>query len=929
MVGKRTGNVRGKFSGDDMPLSVSRIALAVCVFGVSGLPAWAQEAPKQAPPAAAQPAPKAAGEDQLPPVDVVQEKQKQKQKAAAPAKKKAVAKKAPAKAPPPPPAATPAPEPVEAPPADTATAPLRPGTGTITSGTVNMSPVAGSDLPIEKVPTSVGRASNDDMVRMKETNIQNTLQATIPGVFLNDSQGNVFQTGVQFRGFESSPILGAPQGIAVYQNGTRINEVFGDVVNWDFIPSNAIDSITLLGANPVYGLNAIGGAIGITMRDGFSFQGAEFETRFGSYGRVQGGAAAGAQSGNWGIFAAIEGAKDDGYRDFSDSEIKRMYADLGYRSSQSEFHLSFTGAKNEVGVTAAAPDVILDLDWGNTFTSPQINENEMVMVQLSGVVKATERLRLAGQMYYRRYQQDKVDGNILDLPGEDDVVPADDCDVATQICVEEGGDFEPLGVNDGTGQLQELTIADAQAAGAPPDAVFGVIDQVKQDNESFGGSVQAIDRGRLFGLPNQFLIGASWDHGQVQYNTQSELGYFLPKFVVRGIGIILDGEDFFPREIETTSDYFGAYFTNTTDLTDRLALTVGGRYNYARLDIKNNSAPAEEDPADPEYEDRLTGTSKFTRFNPMAGLTYQLLPGLTAFGGYSEANRAPTAAELSCADPEFPCLIESLLVADPPLQQVVSKTWELGLRGNAATFGRDHVVAWSITGFHSKNEDDIISIADQDSAGRGFFDNIGETQRRGVELALQYRNRSLFTYASYSFTDATFQESLAISAPDNPLTEDQPCPIDPDDPPDPGEEIGTCSYVTPGDRLPGVPRHKFKAGFNYLITSKWKFGVDMVAASDQRFFGDEGGLDRPLPGFAKFNLHSSYDLTDNIQIFGLVDNVFDTRYGLFGTYYDNEAAAVAAGPGPYDEDIFEDDTTHRTKVPAPPVTAYGGVKVRF
>ena len=109
------------------------------------------------------------------------------------------------------------------------------------------------------------------------------------------------------------PSTAPPQGIAVYQNGVRINEVFGDVVNWDFIPSNAIDSITVLGANPVYGLNAIGGAIGITMRDGFNFQGAEFDTRFGSYGRIQGGAAAGAKSGNWGIFAAIEGIKDDGY----------------------------------------------------------------------------------------------------------------------------------------------------------------------------------------------------------------------------------------------------------------------------------------------------------------------------------------------------------------------------------------------------------------------------------------------------------------------------------------------------------------------------------------------------------------------------------------------------------------------------------------
>ncbi|MDO9384931.1 MAG: TonB-dependent receptor [Hyphomicrobiaceae bacterium] len=884
-----------------MKLCVSRIALATCAFGFLALPTMAQDAA----PKAAEPAPPAA--DQLPAVDVVQQKQKSAKKAA-PAKKKSVAKKSA------PPIAEPTPvaaeEPVDAP-ASAATAPVRPGTGSITSGTVNMSPVSGSDLPIEKVPTSVGRASSEDFNRTRETGIQQALQSTVPGVFMNDSQGNAFQGGVQFRGFESSPINGAPQGIAVYQNGTRINEVFGDVVNWDFIPSNAVDSITVLGSNPVYGLNAIGGAIGITMRDGFNFQGAEFDTRAGSYGRIQGSAAAGAQAGNWGIFGAVEGIKDSGYRDFGDSEIKRMYADLGYRSSQSEFHLSFTGAKNEVGVTAAAPDVILDLDWGNTFTSPQINENEMAMVQLSGVVKATERLTLAGQAYYRRFRQDKIDGNILDQANCADNDDIDDPD--EKVCVNEGDDdddIEALGVNEGD-EFEELELDEDFILANR----FGVIDKVKQDNESFGGSVQAVDRSTLFGFRNQFLIGASWDHGEVNYGTESELGVFQPRFKVRGIGITLDGDDFFPRQIDTTSDYFGVYFTNTTDLTDRLALTLGGRYNYARLELDNKSAPALDDDDEP-YEDNLTGSHTFVRFNPTAGLTYQLAAGLTAFGGYSEANRAPTAAELSCADPENPCLIESLLVADPPLAQVVSKTFEIGLRGNVATFGREHALSWSLTGFHTRNYDDIISIADE-QAGRGYFDNVGQTQRQGVEAALQYRNRSLFTYASYSFTDAEFRENLQISAPDNPIADDCPAPADDAD----------CVFVSPGDRLPGIPRHKFKAGFNYYITSKWAFGSDMIAASDQVFFGDEGNDNDRLAGFAKFNLHTSYQLTDNIQIYGLVDNVFDTRYGLFGTYYDNESAEGANLS--YQDDLFEDDASHRTKVPAPPVTAYGGVKVRF
>jgi len=906
----------------------SAAASALCLISLTAMPSLAQDASGGA--AAPEPAPSNATE--LPPVDVIQKKaapSKSVQKTSPPKKKQAVAP-----APQPPVAAEPTEEPA-------------PGTGGIASGSVNMSPVAGSDLPIEYVPTSVGRANSDDFNRTLETNIQQTLQSTVPGVFMNDSQGNVFQGGVQYRGFESSPINGAPQGIAVYQNGTRINEVFGDVVNWDFIPAIAIDSITVLGANPVYGLNAIGGAIGITMRDGFNFQGVELDTRFGSYGRVQGSTALGMQSGNWGIFAAFEGIKDDGFRDFGDSEIKRMYADLGYRTSEAEFHLSFTGAKNEVGVTAAAPDVILDLGWGNTFTSPQINENEMGMVQFSGVVKASDRLTLAGQTYYRNFKQSKVDGNILDVSeGEGCEEGNPPTQSINEICVEEGGEYEELTYRSiaADGRQRSVNKNNLRRADGTPvlpgfGEKYGVIDMIQQDNESFGGSIQAVDRSKVFGLWNQFLVGASYDHGEVAYNTQSQLGVFGPKFVVDGLywgpatgnnvgrfvqgaPVILDGEDFFARDVDTRSDYVGLYFTNTTVLAEGLALTLGGRWNYAHLDLKLNTRPLEEWEdgvwvgGGDMFEDKLSGSHTYTRFNPTAGLTYQLSRGLTLFGGYSEANRAPTAAELSCADPEAPCLIESLLVADPPLEQVVSKTFEIGARGIVGTFGRGEVVSWSLTGFHTRNEDDIISI-NSEQFGRGYFANVGDTKRVGVEALVQYQNERLYAYTGYSFVDATFEEHLEISAPDNPMADD--CLNGP----------GDCVQVAPGDRMPGIPQHRLKAGFNYYITPQWAFGVDTIAASNQVFFGDEGNDNRRLGGFAKVNLHSTYDVNDNVQIYGLIDNVFNSRYGLFGTYYSTEGAEYAAEAGDYDPDIFEDDTTARTKVPAPPITAYGGIKIRY
>ena len=125
---------------------------------------------------------------------------------------------------------------------------------------------------------------------------QEILNNRIPAVMVDDLQGNQFQTGIQYRGFEASPVNGLPQGLAVYQNGVRINEAFGDTVNWDFLPTNAIDGIAVMGSNPVFGLNAIGGAISVTMKDGFSYHGAEIDARSVSFGRKQVSAEAGVQA---------------------------------------------------------------------------------------------------------------------------------------------------------------------------------------------------------------------------------------------------------------------------------------------------------------------------------------------------------------------------------------------------------------------------------------------------------------------------------------------------------------------------------------------------------------------------------------------------------------------------------------------------------
>ena len=168
-----------------------------------------------------------------------------------------------------------------------------------------MSPVQGSAIPIGKYPGAVGRASAADIERSGITYVPSVIQQTVPGAILQDLQGNGFQQDLQYRGFESSPLNGVPQGLAVYQNGVRINEAFGDIVNWDFLPDTAIEGITIVGANPVFGLNALGGAVTVLMRDGFNFQGTEIDVRAGSFGRVQGELASGQRSGTWGAFLSL------------------------------------------------------------------------------------------------------------------------------------------------------------------------------------------------------------------------------------------------------------------------------------------------------------------------------------------------------------------------------------------------------------------------------------------------------------------------------------------------------------------------------------------------------------------------------------------------------------------------------------------------
>lgn len=827
-------------------------AAAVAVIAVFGGPGFAEA--QEAGGTTSSQQGKASGTD-LPEVKVIQQEKKAKPKPVKQTRKKQ-------KATAPVAATTPAPPPAE-----------DMGASFAGPAEVKMSPVSGSEIPIDKVPSTVSTVTASDIASTGSVVPQDFLAQHVPGITVGDLQGNGFQTDVQFRGFESSPVNGVAQGLAVYQNGVRINEAFGDVVNYDFIPDIAIRNVTVMTGNPVFGLNALGGAITFDMQDGFNYHGAEFDVRAGSFGRIQESAQAGLQVGNYAAYIALQNINDDGWREFSPTTINRMFADLGVKGDGSEFHINFSGANNSYGITAAAPEELLDKGWDRTFTSPQTTDNQMEMVSVNGSVVVAPNTTVSGVAYYRHFKQAHQDGNIAEFEA-----------CGAFLCDEDG---EPL----------------ENVNGDPirnPGGELGSIDSTSQNADSYGFSLQAVNKSRLFGYKNQFLIGTSFDHGHVNYTASSEVGFFLPHFVVQGTGDIVGGDDDGPRNLATINDYVGVFFTNTTDLTDRLSVTVGGRYNYAAISLENLN-----DPTDPD----LNVTSIYQRFNPAAGLTYKLLPGLSLYGGYSEANRAPTPGESACADPEQPCLIESFLTADPPLGQVVSHTWEAGFRGD---YGNPHDrFQWNVGYFRTLNTNDIVTqIAE--GGTRGYFINATDTLRQGLEASAQYNTDRYRVYASYTFTDATYDKPWEAFSPNNPAAGECNEPGDDD----------VCLQVHSGDRIPGIPQHLFKAGFDYWLTHKWKFGADLIAASSQYFYGDESNSNAPLAGYAKVNLHTSYDVTDHIQIYGLIDNLFDAHFGTYGTYFDtDEASDVSLGEMNF--------TNPRSITPSMPFTAYGGIKVKF
>lgn len=743
-------------------------------------------------------------------------------------------------------------------------------------------PLLGSGGDPGKVPATSSALTRQDVVRTGIPTALGALDEKIGGVALDDAAGNPFQPNFLYRGFTASPLAGSAQGIAVYLNGTRFNQAFGDTVDWDLIPSEAIARVNLEGANPVFGLNALGGSLSVQLRDGFSFQGGDVRLYGGSFGRVGSDFQYGAQRGNVAAYVAASVIHADGWRQDQGSEVRRIYGDLGWRGQAAQLHLGLLAADNHLSGPGTTPIELLAVDRSAQFTAPNQTINKYLRASLTGTYDVSAATQVQAAAYYTNFSQRVLNGNVSDTePCDDD---------RRFVCINDGARVTDRDGNPIPNFINPSNFPGIRRfrRGGP----YSVLDQQGVNTNGYGASVQATHSGSILGLGNRLIAGVSYDGGVTLFSGRSELGGLTPDraFLGPGITIAQDDGSIAPVRVSITNNYYGVYASNTLDLTPRLALNLAGRLNVAEVNLHDKLGTT------------LTGDHTYTHFNPGVGLTYKVAPWLTAYAGYSVANRAPTPAELSCADPASPCTLNNFFVADPSLKQVVAHTWEAGLRGTVRP-AEGATVGWHAGLFRTESDDDILFVSSPVVLGRAYFQNVGTTRRQGVEAGVTLRAGRLNAWVDYAYTDATFQTSLTLDSPLNPAA----------------NEDGQIQ-VQKGNRLPGVPQHRLKFGAEYGITAAWTVGLSGIASSGQPFFGDEANLTPRTNPYVVLTLNTRYRLTPGVEVFGLVENLTNAKYATYGTFSQTSAVPIVQAPGA---------SNPRAISPAAPVAGYGGVHVTF
>ena len=776
-----------------------------------------------------------------------------------------------------------------------------------------VTPLPGIVIEKSQMSTNVQSATAKDIAESRATSLTDFMNTNMQSVNVNDYQGNPFQQDLNFRGFSASPLIGTPQGLSVYLDGVRINEPFGDVVNWDLIPSNAIRRMDMLpGANPMFGLNTLGGALSIGTKSGFTDKGIEGRYLTGSWGRRQAQASVGGSRGPVAGFVALNSLDETGWRTNSPSSIKQAYGKASYRKGPAEVNLSAIHADNRLVGNGMVPVELYRENPTAIFTSPDESLNKLTHLNLQGAYNLDDTFNVALHTYRRELRQRSVSGDFYDEWDQAANGRTGPCPSAATSTYPDGA-------------------VEVDATGCPGVTPNGVFNYGQSDQLARGVALQLnalLEQGQIVG-------GVTFDRADVTFSQRQRLGWigdnreiYADPASAATTGLTPLATDVVRNNLVGSNRNFGAFLLGLWTPVPTLSLTAGARYNRSRV---FNSLRSDRPIPLYQFTDTLArrlrercgaedgdtraryycseGDFIYESLNPMLGASYAPKETVNLYGNFSRGSRVPSAIELGCArdhkaeqqfqgqnNGQLPgCSIPTALTSDPYLPQVRSRSIEFGFRGE----NESGALSWNTSFFRTVLSDDILFVS-LGRRNRGVFDTFGETRRQGVELGMNGRWGRHTLRASYTRLDATFESHARLVNASNSTANTAQGQI-------PEFE------VQPGDRIPGLPRDSLRLQWNTDLTDRFTVGLSMIAHGFAYSRGNEnndhqpGGTDsdgssvaaRNDPtittspgraytglgrtgGYAVFNLLATWRANPQWSLFARIDNLFDREYATAG-----------------------------------------------
>jgi outer membrane receptor protein involved in Fe transport len=288
----------------------------------------------------------------------------------------------------------------------------------------------------------------------------------------------------------------------------------------------------------------------------------------------------------------------------------------------------------------------------------------------------------------------------------------------------------------------------------------------------------------------------------------------------------------------------------------RTTFSGGARYDYIRIPFRDLLDPAGDT------------TSTFKRLSPRAGVSVDVGRGASIYGSWGRSFRAPAVLELACADSLAACPLPFALGDDPPLEPVIATTYEIGgkwIVGSAIL---------TASAYRTDVRDDIGFIQSESAVFQGYFANIGDTRREGLEASVQlFPDERLSLYGNYTYTRATYRTAAEIFS----IRADSLFSTSP---------LAGDNAVDVGARIPLVPNHQIKAGGLFKATRWLGLGLDGRYIGQQWLRGDEANQTRPLEGYFTANLRAGLEI-GAWELNTVVTNLFNSHRATFGTFNQN------------------------------------------